>query len=111
MLSSKIDGAYLEDGYLYLTSGNEVIEGPLGPFSGGGGGGGTGNNAVLTVSNTSGWLSKSIASGAVCEISVTWSSLEDDLPTGNGTLKPVSYTHLASQKLTEYGSYHKWREY
>ena len=88
MLSSKIDGAYLEDGYLYLTSGNEVIEGPLGPFSGGGGGGGgTGNNAVLTVSNTSGWLSKSVASGATCEISVTWSSLEDDLPTGNGTLK------------------------
>lgn len=86
MLSSKIDGAYLEDGYLFLTSGNEVIEGPLGPFSGGGGGG-TGNNAVLTVSNTSGWLSKSVASGAICEISVTWSSLEDELPTGNGTLK------------------------
>ena len=59
MLDGKIDGAYLEDGYLFLTSGNEVIEGPLGPFSGGGGGGGTGNNAVLTVSNTSGWLSKS----------------------------------------------------
>ena len=87
MLDGKIDGAYIEDGYLYLTSGNEVIEGPLGPFSGGGGGGGTGNNAVLTVSNTSGWLSKSIASGAACEISVTWSSLEDDLATGNGTLK------------------------
>lgn len=87
MLDGKIDGAYIEDGYLYLTSGNEVIEGPLGPFSGGGGGGGTGNNAVLTVSNTSGWLSKSIASGAVCEISVIWSSLEDELPTGNGTLK------------------------
>ena len=87
MLDGKIDGAYIEDGYLYLTSGNEVIEGPLGPFSGGGGGSGTGNNAVLTVSNTSGWLSKSIASGAVCEISVTWSSLEDELPTGNGTLK------------------------
>lgn len=88
MLSSKIDGAYLEDGYLYLTSGNEVIEGPLGPFSGGGGGGGgTGNNAVLTVSNTSGWLSKSIATGAECIISLTWTSLEDDLPTGNGTLK------------------------
>lgn len=88
MLAGKIDGAYLEDGYLYLTSGNEVIEGPLGPFSGGGGGGGgTGNNAVLTVSNTSGWLSKSIASGAECIISLTWTSLEDDLPTGNGALK------------------------
>lgn len=87
MLSSKIDGAYLEDGYLFLTSGNEVIEGPLGPFSGGGGGGGTGNNAVLTVSNTSGWLSKSIATGAECIISLTWTSLEDNLATGNGTLK------------------------
>lgn len=88
MLDSKIDGAYIEDGYLYLTSGNEVIEGPLGPFSGGGGGGGGGsNNAVLTVSNTSGWLSKSIASGAACTVSLTWSSLEDELSTGNGTLK------------------------
>lgn len=88
LLDGKIDDAYVEDGYLYMTSNNEVVVGPLGPFSGGGGGGGgTGNNAVLTVSNTSGWLSKSVASGAACEISVTWSSLEDDLPTGNGTLK------------------------
>lgn len=88
LIGGKIDDAYVEDGYLYMTSNNEVVVGPLGPFSGGGGGGGgTGNNAVLTVSNTSGWLSKSIASGAVCEISVTWSSLEDELPTGNGTLK------------------------
>ena len=88
LLDGKIDDAYVEDGYLYMTSNNEVIVGPLGPFSGtGGGGGGTGNNAVLTVANTSGWLSKSVASGAACEISVTWSSLEDDLPTGNGTLK------------------------
>lgn len=87
LIGSKIDDAYVEDGYLYMTSNNEVVVGPLGPFSGGGGGGGTGNNAVLTVSNTSGWLSKSVASGAICEISVTWSSLEDDLPTGNGTLK------------------------
>lgn len=87
LIGSKIDDAYVEDGYLYMTSNNEVVVGPLGPFSGGGGGGGTGNNAVLTVSNTSGWLSKSVASGAICEISVTWSSLEDDLATGNGTLK------------------------
>ena len=26
MLDGKFDGAYIEDGYLYLTSGNEVIE-------------------------------------------------------------------------------------
>ena len=72
MLAGKIDDAYVEDGYLYMTSNNEVVVGPLGPFSGGGGG--TGNNAVLTVSNTSGWLSKSIASGAECIISLTWTS-------------------------------------
>lgn len=87
LIGGKIDDAYVEDGYLYMTSNNEVVVGPLGPFSGGGGGGGGSNNAVLTVSNTSGWLSKSIASGAACEISITWSSLEDDLATGNGTLK------------------------
>ena len=87
LIGNKIDDAYVEDGYLYMTSNNEVVVGPLGPFSGGGGGGGTGNNAVLTVSNTSGWLSKSIATGAECVISLTWISLEDDLPTGNGTLK------------------------
>lgn len=87
LIGGKIDDAYVEDGYLYMTSNNEVVVGPLGPFSGGGGGGGTGNNAVLTVSNTSSWLSKSIASGAECVISLTWTSLEDELPTGNGTLK------------------------
>lgn len=88
LLDGKIDDAYVEDGYLYMTSNNEIVVGPLGPFSGGGGGGGgTGNNAVLTVANASGWLSKSVASGAACEIVVNWTSLEDDLPTGNGTLK------------------------
>ena len=88
LIGGNIDDAYVEDGYLYMTSNNEVVVGPLGPFSGGGGGGGGGsNNAVLTVSNTSGWLSKSIASGAACTVSLTWSSLEDDLATGNGTLK------------------------
>lgn len=88
LLDGKIDDAYVEDGYLYMTSNNEIVVGPLGPFSGsGGGGGGTGNNAVLTIANASGWLSKSVASGAACEIVINWTSLEDDLPTGNGTLK------------------------
>lgn len=88
-IEDKIDDAYVEDGYLYLTSDGEIVAGPLGPFSGGGGGGGggdSGNNAVLTVTNTTGWLSRSISSGSECSLSVNWSSLEDDLSTGNGTL-------------------------
>lgn len=86
-ISAKCDGAYVEQGYLYLTSNGSVVAGPLGPFSGGGGGGGTGgNNASLTVTNTSGWLAKTVVENAPCNISLTWSSIEDDMPTGNGNL-------------------------
>lgn len=89
-LEGKVDGAFVEQGYLYLTSSNEVVAGPLGPFSGTGGGGtgGTsGNNAVLTVANASGWLSKTVADGSECTIKLNWTSEEDGLPTGNGTMK------------------------
>lgn len=88
-LEGKVDGAFVEQGYLYLTSNNEVVAGPLGPFSGtgGGSGGGSGNNASLSVANVSGWLSKTISHGSSCIIKLNWSSVEDDLPTGNGTMK------------------------
>lgn len=89
-LLSKVDGGYVEDGCLYLTAGDEVVVGPLGPFAssgGGGGGGGTGgNNAVLSLSNTSGWLSTTISQNGNCEVKATWSSIEDEFPTGVGTL-------------------------
>lgn len=91
LIEGKVDGAYVENGYLYLTSSDEIVAGPLGPFSGtggGGGGGGTGgNNAELTVSNITGWLSKTIAVGDTCEVKVSWSSVEDNMPTGNGSMK------------------------
>ena len=89
-LINKIDGAYADDeGYLFLTSNGEVVAGPIGPFAGGSGGGGGGsiNTASLTVTNTTGWLSKTISSGGSCPISFTWSSVEDEIPTGGGTLK------------------------
>lgn len=86
-LEGKVDGAFVENGYLYLTSNNEVVAGPLGPFSGTGGGGTSGNHAQLTVSNISGWLSKAVADGDKCPIEVSWSSVEDEMPTGNGTIK------------------------
>ena len=53
-VQEKIDDAYVEDGFLYMTSDGDVVVGPLGPFSGtgGGGGGGTsGNNAHIALSN------------------------------------------------------------
>lgn len=46
-LLEKVDGAYVENGYLYMTAADEVVVGPLGPFSGTGGGGGTGSSGYL----------------------------------------------------------------
>ena len=90
------------DNKLYLLSaGKRISDGIVIPSGGGGGGSGTGdsNNAVMTLQNTSGWIYKSIAAGSACPISFTWSSLEDELPTGPGILKITNngaQKHLAS---------------
>lgn len=86
-LEGKVDDAFVENGYLYMTSNGETIAGPLGPFSGTGGGGTSENNAILSVTNTTGWLSTTIANGDDCPISILWSSNEDEIPTGDGTAK------------------------
>ena len=90
MSEGKVDDAYVENGYLYLTSNDEVVAGPLGPFSGtggGGGGGSSGNNAQISVTNRTGWLSRTIAQGDRCPVTIYWTSEEDDVPTGNGTMR------------------------
>ena len=107
--NDKIDGAYVENGYLWLTADGVEVVGPLGPFSGtgGGGGGSTGNNAVMQVSNTSGWLSKTIAAGKELQISFYWESIEDDLATGpgfvrvqvNGVVKSITAISQGNQTI------------
>lgn len=85
----KIDDAYVEDGFLYMTSEGEVVVGPLGPFSGtggGGSGGGSTTNAEMKLTNTAGWISKSISVGEDCEIKFNWYSREDELETGSGNM-------------------------
>ena len=83
-LDNKFDDAYAdEEGYLVLAKGDETIR--IGPFAGGGGGGG-GNNATLSLSNTSGFLAKSVSRESSCILTATWSSLENGLSTGSGTL-------------------------
>ena len=73
-----------DSGLVYLLNNGERIAGPYGPFSGGGGGGGSG--AVLTVANTTGWLATTISETDQCWLSFTWSSVEDDFPTGDGQM-------------------------
>ncbi len=93
-LNARIDGKGdnlefdTETSLLWLTSGGERIgDGIKVATSGGGGGGGESNNAELTLKNTSGWIYKSISTGASCPISFQWSSLEDGMETGSGVLK------------------------
>ena len=104
--ASKVDDAYVQDGYLYMTGNGEVLIGPLGPFSGGGGGGGGGdvNKAILTVANTTGWLSTTIATGASCSVSFNWSSLEDEMPTGDGVLRITVNSAFKASKEIHQGS-------
>ena len=109
-LNEKVDGAYKDDeGFLYLTSNGEVVVGPLGPFAGNGGGGsGSGgsaeNNALLSMSNTTGWLFGTFAEGQDCPVSFTWSSVENDIPTGAGSLRIVAGGTNAATMSVEQGT-------
>ena len=74
--------------YVYPTYKDVRSENGI-PLAGGGGGGGGGDvvSAVLSVENTSGWLSKTIPSGSSCVVSFLWSSIEDEMPTGDGAMR------------------------
>ena len=50
------------------------------------------NNATLTVTNKTSWLAKTIATGSECPIMLSWQSLENDIPTGQGILKVSNKT-------------------
>lgn len=87
-LDTKVDGAYVENGYLYLTSNGEVVAGPLGPFSGGGGGGGGTGGYIITLTNLMDSRVLTVSGGTPVYLSFSYSSADangDDGP-GVGTL-------------------------
>lgn len=91
---SSVDGMLIEDNVLYLTQNGEIVsEGVPLPS----GGGSSANNAVMTMSNTTGWLAKTVSQGGECAVTLEWSSLEDNTQTGNGVL---TMTVGGSVKLT-----------
>ena len=77
------DTMYVYPTYKGVRSENGI---PL-ASKGGGGGGGEVINAKLTVENTTGWLSKTIATGSSVSVSLRWSSIEDGMPTGKGNVR------------------------
>jgi hypothetical protein len=77
------DREWLYPTYRGVRSSNGV---PYEAKGGGGGGGGSSTAAVMTATNDTGWVSTTIASGAVCIARFTWTSIEDGSSTGSGTL-------------------------
>ena len=85
----KIDGAYVEDGYLTLTSNGVPVVSNLGPFSGGGGGGGGSSSASnMSISSLTGWTVRTFSEGSPVKVRIKWTSTQQDgTPTGAGSLK------------------------
>ena len=75
-----------DTGYVYPTYRGVRSENGIPLAASGGGGGGSGNAAVITMTNETGWLSGSVSYGSSCTLMLDWSSLEGDLPTGDGSL-------------------------
>ena len=102
---SGVDGLYVDEetNMLYLTEKGETV-GEGVPLPQGGGGSGTSNNAVITLTNKSGWLVKTVALGGKCEVALEWSSIEDGVPTGTGVLTVTAGTSIRLTKEIEQGS-------
>ena len=80
-----VDGLYYENSRLYLTKDGVIVSDPVTIVSGGGSGG-SDNEAVITVANNTGWLSTTISESEQCVLTLSWSSVENDYPTGDGSL-------------------------
>ena len=81
-----------DSGLVYLLNNNNRIGGPYGPFAGNGGGGYGGGgsydeiDAKFSATNTTEWNSATISDGDNIYFSFTWESLENDVPSGRGTV-------------------------
>ena len=97
----------LENNVLYLLDqeGNVIGEGGITGIGGGGGSGGGsggGNNASMNATNKSGWISKSVAEDTDCIATINWSSVEDEISTGPGTVRvDVEGVPVLSQKVQQ----------
>ena len=77
------------NGALYgINEEGDIITDPIEGIGGGGGGGGSSAaTSVITITNTSGFNGKTIADGDSMPLSISWSSVESEMPTGNGSLR------------------------
>lgn len=79
-----VDGLYYADSMLYLTSKGEIVSDPVEIVSGGGSGG---SSSIVRLINNNETTSMAVAAGGDMNLQFTFTSIEDEVPTGNGTLK------------------------
>ena len=109
LLNGKVDEIILSEDRKYLTfraNGSTIAE--VGPFAGEGGGGGGGGEQTVTVmsmTNLSGWLAKTISKGTEVSVSCDWSSTLGDIPTGNGALKVYVDGTVRQTRSVEQGQF------
>lgn len=104
VLEGKVDDAYVEEGYLYLTSNDEVVAGPLGPFSGDGSGGGGGAGSTIRITNGMASTAFSVMDGVSVVMAYSWTSTdtEDGSAIGDGTaIWRVDGTKVATQSVAQ----------
>ena len=103
-LENKIDDAYVEGGYLYMTSGGTVKVGPLGPFSGDGTGSGSSAGSTIRIINGLPSRTFTAKSGDNVGIKYSWSSVdsEDGSSLGDGTaIWLVNNTKVATRTVSQ----------
>ena len=104
VLEGKVDDAYVEEGYLYLTSNDEVVAGPLGPFSGDGSGGGGGAGSTIRITNGMESRAFSVMDGVSVIMAYAWTATdtEDGSAIGDGTaIWRVNGTKVATQNVAQ----------
>lgn len=87
-----------------MTADDEVVVGPLGPFSGGGGGGGGDAGSLIRIVNKLTSRAFSVMNGVTVEIKFNWTSTDtsDEQPTGDGSATwRINGTKVATQAVSQ----------
>lgn len=79
-----VDGLLYEDNLLYLTADGVVVSAPV-EIKGGSGGGGDSSTSKVKITNNNGTSALSAATGSPVLLKFTFTSLEDEIPTGDFT--------------------------
>ena len=80
-----VDGLLYENNMLQLTASGMPVGDPVEVVGGSGGGGGTGTSIIIRVKNEMGSTALSVPDGSAVQLRFSFTSTEDDVPTGDGT--------------------------